>query len=67
MTTQTPLSPEKTLAVVLDTLTQAADAHGVHEATVLGGVHDEEWPEWYAAHMVNTLDKAGYRIIGSTP
>jgi hypothetical protein len=65
--TQTPLSPENTLAVVLNTLAQAADAHGVHEATVLGGVRDEEWPQWYAEHMVGTLDKAGYRIVGPTP
>jgi catechol 2,3-dioxygenase-like lactoylglutathione lyase family enzyme len=26
--------------------------HGVHEAADLGGVRDEQWPQWYAAYMV---------------
>ena len=30
---------------------RAALAHGEHEARN-GGVHDEKWPEWYAAYMV---------------
>ncbi|AUW42621.1 VOC family protein [Rhizobium leguminosarum] len=32
-------------------LRRAADAHGEHEKQN-GGVHDEKWPEWYAAHML---------------
>ncbi|WP_159537986.1 hypothetical protein [Aeromicrobium sp. 9AM] len=46
--------------VVLAALQQAAAAHGVHEAEELGGVYDQEWPRWYAAHMTETLAKAGH-------
>jgi hypothetical protein len=53
-------------AVILDHLNQAATAHGVHEATELAGVYDEQWPEWYAAHMTRTLTEAGYRLVRST-
>jgi hypothetical protein len=30
-------------------LTQAAEAHHVHERDQLGGIYDEAWPQWYAA------------------
>ncbi|WP_244284226.1 VOC family protein [Agromyces badenianii] len=50
-------------AVVLELLEQAAAAHGRHEADDLGGVYDEEWPAWYAAHMTRALADAGYAII----
>jgi hypothetical protein len=53
-----------TTEILLDALTQAAKAHGVHEAEELGGVYDEQWPQWYAEHMTRTLDEAGYRITG---
>ena len=33
-------------------LAEAGAAHGVFEATVLGGVHDAGWPAWYAAHLL---------------
>jgi hypothetical protein len=49
-------------AVLLDHLRQAAAAHGIHEKEDLGGVYDEQWPEWYAAHMTETLRAAGYRL-----
>lgn len=49
-------------AVILDALKKAAAAHGVHEAEDLGGVYDEQWPEWYADHMAATLADAGYRL-----
>ena len=49
--------------VILDLLTQAAAAHGVYEAEQLGGVYDEQWPEWYAAHMTDALAASGYRLI----
>ncbi len=52
-----------TTAILLDLLKQAAAAHGVHEAEVLGGVHDVEWPQWYAQHMARTLAEAGYRLV----
>jgi hypothetical protein len=54
-----------TTAIILDHLTQAADAHGVHEAVDLAGVYDKQWPEWYAAHMTQTLSAAGYRLVRS--
>ena len=47
---------------VLVALQQAAAAHGVHEAEELGGVYDEEWPRWYAAHMAQSLAEAGHPI-----
>ncbi|MCP2032330.1 hypothetical protein L1277_002433 [Okibacterium sp. HSC-33S16] len=51
--------------ILLELLTQAAAAHGIHEAEELGGVFDEEWPDWYADHMVKTLADAGYEISPS--
>lgn len=51
---------------VLDALKQAAAAHGVHEAEELGGVYDQEWPRWYAAHMAQTLARAGHPIGADT-
>jgi len=44
-----------TETMVLDALERAAAAHGVHEAEELGGVYDDEWPSWYAAHMAHAL------------
>lgn len=49
--------------VILEALKLAAEAHGVHEATELGGVFDEQWPEWYADHMTKTLSSQGYRLV----
>lgn len=51
-----------TTAIILDALKKAAAAHGVHEAEELGGVYDEAWPQWYAAHMVRTLADGGFRL-----
>lgn len=51
-----------TTDVVLDALEQAAAAHGVHEAEELGGVYDQEWPSWYAAHMARTLAEGGHAV-----
>lgn len=44
-------------------LREAASAHGVYEATVLNGVHHEEWPEWYAEHMAQSLESAQITIV----
>jgi len=55
---------EPTTGILLDALKRAAEAHGIHEATELGGVYDEDWPQWYAEHMTRTLAEAGYRIVG---
>ncbi|WP_199245762.1 hypothetical protein [Leifsonia sp. AG29] len=57
--------PDDTVGVILDHLRQAAEAHGVHEKEDLGGVFDEQWPEWYAQHMADTLRAAGYRLVRS--
>ncbi|MEV7397131.1 hypothetical protein [Aeromicrobium sp. NPDC092404] len=51
-----------TTEIVQDALERAAAAHGVHEAEELGGVYDEEWPAWYAAHMAQTLAGAGRTV-----
>ncbi|MCP8999471.1 hypothetical protein NFC73_06955 [Pseudarthrobacter sp. RMG13] len=51
-----------TTEILTDALKQAAAAHGIHEAEVLGGVHDTEWPQWYAEHMTRTLAAAGHRL-----
>jgi hypothetical protein len=47
---------------VLEALELAAAAHGVHEAEELGGVYDEQWASWYAAHMSRTLAEAGHAV-----
>ncbi|MBB2940839.1 catechol 2,3-dioxygenase-like lactoylglutathione lyase family enzyme [Actinoplanes lutulentus] len=39
-------------------LRDAAIAHGKHEAEVLGGKHDEDWPAWYAAYMAEAAGLA---------
>ncbi|WP_162605998.1 hypothetical protein [Jiangella aurantiaca] len=54
---------DRTQEIILDLLQQAAAAHGEYEADVLGGKHDEEWPQWYAAYMARALAAAGYRIV----
>ncbi|MGJ6963720.1 hypothetical protein ACSDR0_17595 [Streptosporangium sp. G11] len=59
-----PVPDPTTTEIILDILSRAAVAHGVHEAEVLGGRHDEEWPQWYAEHMTRTLAESGYRIVG---
>ena len=34
-------------------LEEAKQAHGVYETTELNGVYDEDWPQWYAAYVVD--------------
>jgi hypothetical protein len=53
---------QSTTEILTDALKQAAAAHGLHEAEVLGGVYDTEWPQWYAEHMARTLAAAGHRL-----
>jgi len=60
-----PAQDDETAAVILDVLKRAAEAHGVYESTALGGVYDEQWPEWYTQHMVKTLAEEGYRLVKS--
>jgi hypothetical protein len=40
-------------------LIEAAKAHGEYEKEELGGERDEDWPAWYAEHIVNALRDAG--------
>jgi hypothetical protein len=49
-------------AILLELLKNAAAAHGIHEKDDLGGVFDEQWPEWYAAHMTQALKDQGLTI-----
>ncbi|WP_162605395.1 hypothetical protein [Jiangella ureilytica] len=56
---------DRTQEIILDLLRQAAAAHGEYEADVLGGTDDEQWPQWYSAHMARALAEAGYRIVES--
>jgi len=58
---------DTTNEVILDLLKEAAAAHGVYEAEELGGVFDEGWPEWYAAHMTRALADLGYRLVATAP
>lgn len=53
----------ETTAMLVDLLKQAAAAHGIHEKNDLGGVYDQQWPEWYAAHMAKALEEMGLRVV----
>jgi catechol 2,3-dioxygenase-like lactoylglutathione lyase family enzyme len=55
-------APADTTALLTDLLKQAAAAHGIHEKTDLGGVYDQNWPEWYAAHMAQALAAMGVQM-----
>jgi catechol 2,3-dioxygenase-like lactoylglutathione lyase family enzyme len=56
------LDEAATTALLLDLLKRAAAAHGVHEKNDLGGVYDEDWPQWYAAFMAKALAEAGNKV-----
>jgi hypothetical protein len=34
-------------------LSEAAAAHSEYERTSLGGQYDNDWPEWYATHLLD--------------
>lgn len=53
-----------TTEILKNALDRAATDHGIFEAETLGGVHDAEWPTWYADHMTQTLADAGYSLGG---
>lgn len=61
---EAPGEPD-TKAIFLDLLKRAAAAHGIHEKEDLGGVYDDNWPDWYAEHMAQKLAEAGYRIVAA--
>ncbi|MBO3664894.1 hypothetical protein [Microbacterium stercoris] len=54
----------QTEAVLKTLLIDAATAHGRYEAEELGGVYDDDWPSWYAAHMAQALRDADREIRG---
>ena len=56
---------QSTTEILTGALKQAAAAHGIYEAEVLGGVYDTEWPQWYAEHMTRALAAAGHRLTTS--
>ena len=33
-------------------LVETESAHGVYETTVLNGIYDQDWPQWYATYAV---------------
>ena len=49
--------------LVLRLLKETAAAHGKHEAEELGGVFDEQWPEWYATYFTDRLHAEGLSIV----
>lgn len=49
--------------LLTELLKKAAAAHGAYEKAELGGVYDQNWPAWYAAHMARALAEGGYRIV----
>ncbi|MEO8263218.1 MAG: hypothetical protein ABI566_11680 [Pseudolysinimonas sp.] len=53
--------------IILRLLKDTAAAHGKHEAEELGGVFDEQWPEWYSTYMTDRLHEEGYRLVDSAP
>lgn len=63
----TPLDAASTTTVLLELLKRAAEAHGIHEKNDLGGVYDQDWPQWYATHMTRALADGGYRLVRVGP
>jgi hypothetical protein len=45
---------------LVEALRRATEAHGKHEEEELGGVRDENWPDWYAEYMVR--EQAGEEL-----
>jgi hypothetical protein len=43
---------QETERAVAALLAQAGSAHGAYEERDLGGVYDQNWPDWYAAYLV---------------
>ena len=56
---------QQTIATLL---ARAGSAHGVYEEGELGGVYDQNWPEWYAGwlleHGLNDLVPAPFDRAG---
>ena len=56
------MSTETDRDILLRLLKETAAAHGKHEAEELGGVFDEEWPEWYSTYLTDRLHEEGFRL-----
>ena len=48
--------------IVLRLLKETSAAHGEYETAELGGVYDEQWPEWYATYFTDRLHAEGRRL-----
>ena len=56
------MTTESDRDIILRLLKETAAAHGKHEAEELGGVFDEEWPEWYSTYLTDRLHGEGLRL-----
>ena len=48
---------------MLRLLKDTAAAHGTFEKVELGGVYDEQWPEWYSTYFTDKLHAEGYKLV----
>ena len=56
----TTTTEPNTTEILVDLLKRAEAAHGIHEKEL--GHRDDDWPQWYAAHMTQALRAAGLRL-----
>ncbi len=49
------MSNNPTREMLEQALAAAGKAHHDYETNVLGGVRDEQWPDWYAAYTLGRL------------
>lgn len=59
------MSTESDRDIVLRLLKETAAAHGVFEKEQLGGVFDEQWPEWYSTYFTDKLHAEGITLTKS--
>ena len=43
---------KNTITPIAQLLAQAGSTHHRFEQTVLNGIYDEAWPDWYAGHLL---------------
>jgi hypothetical protein len=43
---------QETIAKIAKLLAETGAAHHLYEQTALKGVYDQEWPAWYAEHLL---------------
>ncbi len=61
--TQASAGEPATAELLTGLLKRAAEAHHIYEQNDLAGVHDKDWPQWYAAHMARELAEMGYGVV----